>query len=89
MFMADKPYREVLGSVMYAQIGTQPDLSYAVSTLSKYASDPGVAHWQVLMHVLQYIKATLSYKITYSGNGFMSLRPTGWVDADYGEDIDS
>ena len=30
-FMADKPYREVLGSVMYAQIATRPDLSYAVS----------------------------------------------------------
>ena len=34
--MVDKPYWEVLGSIMYAQIGTQPDLSYAVSTLSKY-----------------------------------------------------
>ena len=27
IFMADKPYREVLGSIMYAQIGTRPDLS--------------------------------------------------------------
>ena len=71
--MADKPYQEVLRSVMYAQIGTQPDLSYTVSTLSKYASDPGVAHWQALMHILQYIKATLDYKITYGGNGFTSL----------------
>ena len=51
-FMADKPYREVPGSIMYAQIGTCPDLSYAVSTLSKYASNPGVAHWHVLMHIL-------------------------------------
>jgi hypothetical protein len=89
MFMADKPYREVLGSVMYAQIGTRPDLSYAVSTLSKYASDPGIAHWQALMHVLRYIKATLNYKITYGGNGLTNLRPIGWVDADYGGDIDS
>lgn len=32
--MADKLYLEVLGSIMYAQIGTQPDLSYAVSKLS-------------------------------------------------------
>jgi Reverse transcriptase (RNA-dependent DNA polymerase) len=28
VLMADKPYREVLGSIMYAQIGTRPDLPY-------------------------------------------------------------
>jgi hypothetical protein len=89
VLMADKPYREVLGSIMYAQIGTRPDLSYAVSTLSKYASNPGITHWNALMHVLRYIKATLHYKITYGGKDFKDLRPTGWVDADYGGDIDS
>ena len=35
-FMVDKPYQEVLGSIMYTQIGTQPNLFYVVSTLSKY-----------------------------------------------------
>ena len=50
--MADKPYQEVLGLIMYAQIGTQPDLSHAVSTLRKYASNPGIAHWKALMHIL-------------------------------------
>lgn len=88
-FMADKPYQEVLGSIMYAQIGTQPDLSYTVSTLSKYASNPGITHWQALMHILRYIKAMLHYKIMYGGSSFNDLRPTGWVDADYGGDIDS
>lgn len=41
------------------------------------------------MHILRYIKATLHYKITYGGDGFKDLKPTGWVDADYGGDIDS
>jgi hypothetical protein len=89
IFMADKLYQEVLGSIMYAQIGTQPDLSYAVSTLSKYVSNLAIAHWHALMHVLQYIKATLNYKITYSGNGFKDLKPTRWVNASYGGDLDS
>ena len=39
------------------------------------------------MHILQYIKARLHYKITYSGKEFNDLRPTGWVDADYGGGI--
>ena len=51
-FMAGKPYCQVLGSIMYAQIATCPDLSYAVSTLSKFASDPGKPHWTALMWVL-------------------------------------
>ena len=59
-FMADKPYRELLGSIMYAQIVTQPNLSYAVSTLSKFASNPGRAHWNALTHVLRYIKGQSS-----------------------------
>ena len=84
--MKNKPYHEVLGSVMYAQIATQPDLAYAVSTLSKFASNPGKPHWMVLMHVLQYIKGTLDYKITYRGCGNTSLMPYGYVDADYGGD---
>ena len=46
-------------------------------------------HWQALMHILWYIKATLHYKIKYGGDCFKDLRPTGWVDADYGGDIDS
>ena len=88
-FMRDKPYREVLGAVMYAQIATRPDVSYAVATLSKFASNPGPPHWAALMHVLQYLKGTLHYKITYGGEGFTSLAPIGYVDADYAGDTDT
>ena len=88
-YMRDKPYSEALGSIMYAQIATRPDLSYAVSTLSKFSSNPGKAHWQAILHVLQYIKGTLQYKLTYGGEGYQSLVPHGYVDADYGNDVDT
>ena len=32
--MADKPYRPILGCVMWGQLATRPDLSFAVSLLS-------------------------------------------------------
>jgi hypothetical protein len=41
--MADKPYRPVLGSVMWGQLATRPDLSFAVSTLSTVRSGSGPA----------------------------------------------
>jgi hypothetical protein len=47
-FMRDKPYREVLGAVMYTQIATRPDILYAVATLTKFASNPGPPHCAAL-----------------------------------------
>ena len=87
-FMAYKPYQELLGSIMYTQITTRHDLSYAVSTLSKFASNPGHAHWNALTHVLRYIKGTIEYRITYGRNN-KDIRPIGYVDADYGGDLDN
>ena len=85
-FMADKPYRELLRSIMYAQIATQPDLSYARSMLSKYASNPGKTHWNALTHVLRYIRGTLGFRITYGGK-HNDLAPIGYVNTDYAGDL--
>jgi len=88
-FMQDKPYHEVLSVVMYAQICTHPDISYAVATLSKFMSNPGLLHWAALMHVLQYLKGTLHYRVMYSGKGFTSLAPMGYIDVGYTGDTDT
>ena len=34
--MKDKPYRSVLGSVMWGQLATRPDLSFSVSLLARF-----------------------------------------------------
>jgi hypothetical protein len=80
--MTDKPYRPVLGSVMWGQLATCPDLSFAVSLLSHFQADPGIEHWKSLLHVIGYIKNTLDYGLTYSWNA--ELTPLAYVDADYG-----
>jgi hypothetical protein len=86
-FMADKPYREVLGSVMWAQVASRPDLSFAVNLLARFQINPGPDHWKALMHVLAYIKATLHYKISYHKGTENGLKPHGFVDADYAGDL--
>lgn len=87
--MQDKPYKESLDLMMYRQIATRPDLSYPVSMLSKFMADPGHAHWLAMLHILQYIKGTLDYKITYSGDNYKSLTPYGYMDTDYAGDTDT
>ena len=80
--MNDKPYRPILGSVMWGQLATRPDLSFAVSLLSRFQANPGIDHWAALMHVIGYIKNTMDYGLTYSRSS--DLSPTAFVDADYG-----
>ena len=41
------------------------------------------------MHILQYIKGTLHFKLTYGGEEHESIVPYGHIDADYGNDIDT
>lgn len=88
-FMADKPYRPLLGSIMWGQACTRPDLSFAVNFLARFQNNPGVPHWRALTHVVRYIKGTLDYRIVYkaehanAGTGG-GLKPYGYCDADYG-----
>ena len=88
-YMANKPYREALGSLMWAQVATRPDLSFAVGVLAHFQSNPGPLHWKALLHVLGYVKGMLDYKLTYSGQPDKDIKPVGFVDADYGGDLDS
>jgi hypothetical protein len=49
--MAKVPYREAIGSLMYAAVATRPDISFAVSTLSQFLENPGEAHWEAVKRV--------------------------------------
>ena len=85
--MDDKPYRSILGSVMWGQLATRPDLSFSVSLLARFQANPGIEHWKALMHVIGYIRNTLDYGLTYSRD--CDLSPIAYVDADYGACTDT
>ena len=67
---------------MWGQLATRPDLSFAVSLLSRFQANPGINHWNALMHVVGYVKNTLDLGLTYSRDA--DLTPLAYVDADYG-----
>src|SRR5258707_7530344 len=62
------PYLQVIGSVMYAMLGTRPNIAYAISTLSRFASHPGSPHVHALKH-LWYLKGSADYGIVYLCDG--------------------
>lgn len=59
-------YLQAIGSLMYAMVGTRPDLCHAVGYLSRFSACPSKEHWTAVVHVFRYIKATLDLGLYYS-----------------------
>lgn len=84
--MANVPYQETVGSILFAAQITRPDIQYAVGAVSRYNNNPGPAHWKAVKRILRYLKGTINFKLTFrkDGNKFIE----GNCDADWGNDID-
>ena len=41
-------YASAVGSLMYAQVCTCPDIVFAVNALGRYLSNPGLNHWKAV-----------------------------------------
>ncbi|GMI78221.1 cysteine-rich RLK (RECEPTOR-like protein kinase) 8 [Hibiscus trionum] len=63
--MKNIPYASVVGSLMYVQVCTRPDIAFVVGMLGRYQSNPGIDHWKVAKKVLRYLKGTKEYMLTY------------------------
>ncbi len=50
--MLESKCRQVIGKLMYAMLGTRPDLSTALSILSRYQNYPSVELWAALKRIL-------------------------------------
>ncbi|GJV07543.1 zinc finger, CCHC-type containing protein [Tanacetum coccineum] len=73
-------YSKVIGCLMYAITCTRPDIAFAVGKLSRYTSNPGTQHWQAIQRVLQYLKKTMDYRLTYTS---YPLVLEGYTDASW------
>ena len=87
--MRTVPYAHAVGSLMYLAISTRPDIAYAVGVLSRFAANPGQAHWIAVKHLFRYLQGTVDYKLTYSPDPSSSSLFTAFSDADHGGCKDS
>jgi hypothetical protein len=78
-------YSQIIRSLMYLVNATRPDISNAVSKLSRFVKNPGDMHWGALERVMRYLKGTMSYGIYYSGH---SKLLEGYSDANWISDAD-
>ena len=63
--MKNIPYALVVGSIMYVQVCTIPDMAFVVSILERYQSNPGMDHWKAAKKALRYLQGTKEYMLMY------------------------
>ncbi|KAL4342439.1 hypothetical protein GQ457_08G014610 [Hibiscus cannabinus] len=85
--MKNIPYASVVGSLMYAQVCTRPDIAFAVGMLGRYQSNPGIDHWRAAKKVLRYLKGTKEYMLTYKRSDHLEV--IGYSDSDFAGCVDS
>src|SRR3954462_11501850 len=56
--MSRVPYASAVGSLMYAMVCTRPDLAFAVSSVSRFMSNPGKQHWEAVKWIFRYLRGT-------------------------------
>jgi hypothetical protein len=80
------PYGLAIGSIMYAMICTCLDVSYALSTTSRYQSNYGDAHWTIVKNIIKYLRRTKEVFLVFVGEGELVVR--GYSDASFQIDAD-
>ncbi|MCO5597503.1 hypothetical protein L7F22_051581 [Adiantum nelumboides] len=84
--MVKVPYSSAVGSLIYAMVATRSDITFAVGAVSRYMVNPGKKHWDIVKHLLKYLKGTTSKCLCF-GNSEASIM--GYTNADYAECSDT
>uniref|UniRef100_A0AAV1TPS2 Reverse transcriptase Ty1/copia-type domain-containing protein n=1 Tax=Peronospora matthiolae TaxID=2874970 RepID=A0AAV1TPS2_9STRA len=85
--MANVPYRNAVGCLMYLMVGTRPDLAAAVGVLSQFVADPCPTHWQALKRMFRYVQGTKTHGIEFQATSNDKLQ--GYSDADWAGDVET
>lgn len=89
--MAKKPYRSLIGSLLYAYLGTRPDIGSALIKVASFCENPGQKHWTAAKRILRYLKGTTDTVITYASGKLQKgekVQIVVYCDSDWAQDSD-
>jgi len=84
-----KEYLSMVGSLMYAALGSRPDIAFSVTALSRYNVQPLEMHATAAKRVLRYLKSTSEFRIHYRRlpshiqSHDMPINIIGYTDSDW------
>ena len=85
--MKNMSYASIVGSLIYAQVYTRPNIAFAVVMLGRYQNNPGIDHWKAAKKVMGYLQGTKDYMLMYRQTD--NLEVIGYSNLDYAGCIDS
>ncbi|XP_018373892.1 PREDICTED: LOW QUALITY PROTEIN: putative nuclease HARBI1 [Trachymyrmex cornetzi] len=82
------PYREAVGSLIFAAIVTRPDIAFSVGVVSRFLDKYGYPHWNAVKRIMRYLKKTMDCGILYErSQGSETVQ--GFSDSDFASDVDT
>jgi len=78
-------FKQIVGSLMYLT-ATRPDITYAVSLISRYMESPTEEHWCAAKRILRYIQGTTDLGVLYKREENSEL--VAYSDSDFAGDLD-
>ncbi|KAL0451507.1 UNVERIFIED_CONTAM: Retrovirus-related Pol polyprotein from transposon RE2 [Sesamum latifolium] len=79
-------YRRLVGRLLYLGF-SRPNISFAVQQLSQFLQHPCTSHWSDVVHVLRYLRGTMSLGLFFSVQS--SLQLSAYSDASWAACLDS
>jgi len=87
-YMAKVPYANAIGSLMYVMVCTKPNISQAVSVVSRYMHDPGKGYLQAVKWILQYLQNIVDDGLAFEQDESLGQCIVGYCDCDCAGDLD-
>ena len=78
-------YQRLVGRLIYL-CHTRPDISYAVSVVSRYMHDPRSGHLDAVYRILIYLKSSPWKGLMFKSHGHLNVE--GYCDADWASCLD-
>ena len=79
-------YQSAIGSLLYLSTRTRPDITYAISNVTRFCSKLTMEHWKSIKHIIRYLNGTRKYGLLYDKEKVTDF--IGYSDADWAGDLD-
>lgn len=80
-----KPFKELIGCLMYLMVTSRPDICAAVNYFAGFQCCATDTHWIHLKRVLRYLRGTMDYQLVYRRKD-LPEKLLAFADADWGND---